>query len=332
MKYLIIGLGSMGKRRIRNLQYLNEKEIIGFDLREDRRKEVEEKYKIKTYGDIKIALEHNPDALIISTPPNHHLEYELLATEHKKHFFCEAGVFSDRIEELISLSKQNNIVAAPSCTFRFQPSIIKIKELVDNNKIGNICTLTYHMGQWLPDWHPWENITKFYVGQRDTSATREMLPFEMEWITWILGDVKQLSCLKGKTSNLKADIDDVYQAIFQLESGLIGHILIEVISRTATRIFRLVGDEGTIEWNWADNIVKLYETKTKKWTEFKEEEGFKEEGYVTKENMYIDEMNHFINAIKGKEQYMYSLEDDLKIIHVLEAAEKSSKEGKHIII
>ena len=33
MKFLIIGLGSMGKRRIRNLQYLGHKEIIGFETK-----------------------------------------------------------------------------------------------------------------------------------------------------------------------------------------------------------------------------------------------------------------------------------------------------------
>ena len=43
MKFLVIGLGSMGKRRVRNLQYLKAGEIIGFDLREDRCQETEKK-------------------------------------------------------------------------------------------------------------------------------------------------------------------------------------------------------------------------------------------------------------------------------------------------
>ena len=47
MKFLIVGLGSMGKRRIRNLQALGHVELAGFDIRKDRRDESKEKYDIE---------------------------------------------------------------------------------------------------------------------------------------------------------------------------------------------------------------------------------------------------------------------------------------------
>jgi len=320
----------MGKRRIRNLQYLGEEDVIGWDIKSERRKECEEKYRIKTYEDIEDALNEKPDALIISTPPNHHLEYEILSAQHKTHFFCEAGIFTKGIEELIALTKKHNIIAAPSATLRFKESVRKIKELIGKEKIGNVVALTYHMGQYLPDWHPWENISKFYVGQRATSATREMVPFELEWLTWIFGDIEKISCIKGKISNLDADIDDVYQLIFQFKSGIIGHLLIDVVSRKPTRTLRVIGEKGTIEWDWMEDMVQVYNAEKQKWTKFKERQGFREKGYVAKENMYIEEMTNFIKAIKGEEQYIYSLEEDLKILKLLEAAEESAKKDMHI--
>jgi len=332
MKFLIVGLGSMGKRRIRNLQYLKESDIIGFDLREDRRKEAEDKYKITTYSDINVAMEENPDALIISTPPNHHIEYEIFAAEHNKHFFCEAGIFTNGVEKLINICKGKDIIAAPSSTARFKESIKKIKELIDGNKIGKIVTFTYHMGQYLPDWHPWEDVSRFYVGQKETSATREMVPFEMEWLAWMFGDVKKISCMKGKISDLKVDIDDVYQLIFQYENNVIGHLLIDVISRDPLRELRIVGEKGTIEWSWMEDVVRLFDIDKKKWIEFKADKGFKEEGYVTKENSYIDEMNAFVKAIKGQGHFGYTLEEDYKILKLLEAAEKSSEKQIHMVI
>ena len=331
MKFLITGLGSMGKRRIRNLQYLGERDIIGFDLRKDRRKEAEEKYGITTFASINQAMEKNPDALVISTPPNHHLEYELLAAKNNKHFFCEAGIFTKGLEELIDLCKDKDIVAAPSATFRFKESIKKIKELVDDGRIGKVVALTYHMGQYLPDWHPWERISEFYAGQKETSAAREMIPFELEWINWIFGDIQKISCMKGKISNLETDIDDVYQLIFQFKNRALGNLLIEVISRTPVRNFRVVGEEGTIEWDWRDDMVSLFETGTKKWFEFKEE-GFKESGYVAKENMYIEEIKNFLSAIQGEQKYIYSLEEDYRILKLLEKAEQSAEQQLHISI
>lgn len=332
MKFLVIGLGSMGKRRIRNLQYLGEKDIIGFDLREDRRKEAKEKYKIKTFEDIDKAMAENPDALIISTPPNHHIEYELLAVKNKKHFFCEAGISTEKLDEVKKLAEKNKLIAAPSCTMRFNQSVKKIKELVEHRRVGKLVAVTYHMGQYLPDWHPWERITDFYAGKKETAATREMVPFELVWLTWIMGGIKEMSCIKGKVSSLEADIDDVYQLIFRFENNAIGNMLVEVVSRSPLRILRVVGEEGTILWDWLDDIVRLYEAKTKKWTEFKEDKGFKEKGYLAKENMYIEEIRNFINAINGKEKYIYSIDEDMKILNLLKMAEKAAEKKKHITI
>ena len=75
MKILVIGLGSMGRRRIRNLQNLGYKNIIGYDKKKSRRDESKQKYRLKTFEKIEDALDYNPKAMIISTPPDLHLQY-----------------------------------------------------------------------------------------------------------------------------------------------------------------------------------------------------------------------------------------------------------------
>ena len=87
MKFLVIGLGSMGKRRIRCLKRLGYSNIAGFDLREDRCQEVVQKYEIKAESDWESAKQVAADAWIISTPPNLHMNYAFQAIEQKKHFF-----------------------------------------------------------------------------------------------------------------------------------------------------------------------------------------------------------------------------------------------------
>ena len=69
-KFLIVGLGSMGKRRLRNLLDLGYLEIIGYDMRSDRVEEVIKKYKIKAVTDFNKALQFAPTSMIISSPPN----------------------------------------------------------------------------------------------------------------------------------------------------------------------------------------------------------------------------------------------------------------------
>ena len=52
LKILVVGLGSMGKRRIRNLVKLGYRDILGFDTQKLRRNESSRKYKIKTVKNI----------------------------------------------------------------------------------------------------------------------------------------------------------------------------------------------------------------------------------------------------------------------------------------
>lgn len=332
LRFLIVGLGSMGKRRIRNLKALRESEILGFDPAKDRRDEAEEKYGIKTYDNFDDALEQNPNVMIISTPPDLHMKYAKIAAGKNIHFFMEASVVDEGMDELIKMCKGKDIVAAPSSTFRFYYPVKIIKKLIDEGTIGKPLSFTYHSGQYLPDWHPWEDYRKFYVSKRETGACREIVPFELSWLTWVFGDVETVSAFKDKLTTLEADIDDIYDVLLRFNSGVLGHLMVDVISRTPVRIIQIISEQGTIIWDWEKKNVKVYTADSKEWKTYEWEREDVESGYVTAEDMYIEEMQHFLNAIRGKEKYMYSLEDDKRMLGLLYATEESSNKGKHISV
>ncbi|MFX1385068.1 MAG: Gfo/Idh/MocA family protein [Promethearchaeota archaeon] len=334
MKILVIGLGSMGKRRLRNLKALNIDNIIGFDLREDRRIEAENKYKIKTFGTFEEAIEQRPDVFIISTPPDTHIDYQLYAAKSNIPFLAEDSVVKDGIEELIEIVNQKNIVGYPSSTLRFHPSVKKVKELVDNNEIGTLCTFTYHAGQYLPDWHPWENVTDFYASKRETGGAREIVAFELRWLTWIFGDIKSVYGDVKKTLDFGADIDDIYQVLLFFKSGLVAHMLIDVVSRVFYRTLRLLGEEGVIEWEWLEKKVKCYKSKINNWEIYNLGSGTTIEGYDESviEEPYINELKEFLDAVKGKDKASFTLEEDYHILDILYKIEESSEKKKMISI
>ena len=73
MNVLVIGLGSMGKRRVRLIRQIDENiRIFGVDSREDRRKEAEELYNVTTFADLDKAFKENLDAALICTSPLSH--------------------------------------------------------------------------------------------------------------------------------------------------------------------------------------------------------------------------------------------------------------------
>ncbi|MBC8413336.1 MAG: Gfo/Idh/MocA family oxidoreductase [Nitrospira sp.] len=326
MKALQIGLGSMGKRRIRNLRALGIENIIGFDMRADRRRESEEKYSIRTTDSLSADMLDESDIYIISTPPDWHHDYMKLAVEHRKPAFVEASVISKGMAELAADAKQADVLIAPSCTFRFHPGVRKIKDLVQSGKYGKICNFVYVMGQYLPDWHPWEDIREFYAGKRETSASREMVPFELTWILDITGYPEEVFSFYGKTHDMGVDIDDTYNVNMKFQ-GFLGSLIVDVVSRFSTRSLTLNLEKAQIRWSWEEKAVKLYDAETGEWEIFKDPEGSAESEYNVNivEEMYIEEMRAFLDAVKGKAVFPNSLAEDMRILNVLEKAEQSNK-------
>ena len=323
MKFLVIGLGSMGKRRVRNLQALGVEYVAGFDVRKDRRLETKTKYGISVFDDIETAIaEAHPDACAICTPPDLHMHYAFLVQARNMDCFIEASVVEkEEILRLDQLIRGGSTLALPSCTMLFYPGPKKIKELVDAKAIGEVISINYHTGQYLPDWHPWEDIADFYVSKRETGGAREIVPFELTWLCHIFGVPKALACWKGKLSALNVDIDDLYHCIMQFpNSGMVCNMTVEVISRPqATREMRILGTEGEIVFSGDANSVRYRNIQMQDWAHFEFKAGTVENLYINPEEPYIEEMRAWTQALVSRDTSSYpnSLREDYQILKVL---------------
>jgi len=327
MKFLVIGLGSMGKRRVRNLIALGNNEVAGFDPREDRRVEAVEKYGIPTFSDIDSALkDFHPDALVISTSPEQHMKYAWMGFDLGLPCFIEASVVdAERILELHQLTEKSPVLVAPSCTMRYFPGPKKIKELIGLGVIGKPLNVNYQTGQYLPDWHPWEKIEDFYVSTRETGAGREIVPFELTWLNDIFGQPVALACVKAKLTDMNADIDDIYHCLLRYPEGVLANVTVEVISRPqSTREMRVLGSTGEIVFSADENCVRYANSGNPDWIRFNLGGGTVETGYINPEEPYIAEMRDFVNAVmqKNKSLYPNTLLDDYLVLQTLHQLEK----------
>jgi len=331
VNFLVIGLGSMGKRRIRCLKALGYGSIAGFDLRKDRREESEEKYGVQTYSDFQAALkEFNPSALIISVPPDIHHIYMKAAIENRIHFFVEASVVDIDMDYIKNACGKNDIVAAPSATLLFHPAIKKIADLIKGGKLGKISNIIYHSGQYLPDWHTYEQVKDYYVSNPVTGGAREIAPFELTWFTGIFGYPVRVGGNFRKTIDIEGaeKIDDTYN--FLMDYGdFLTTITIDVVSRYATRRLVVNGDRMQMVWDWNKKCIELYNPEKLLWEDIAYEMAGAENGYNQNigENMYIDEVKNFIEAVEGKHPFINTLENDhrvLKLLYAIEASDRNS--------
>lgn len=324
MKFLVVGLGSMGKRRIRCLKSLNirDEDIIGYDIRKDRREEVNNLYNVKTVEYFNPNILNEVDAIIISTPPDKHLEYIIYAIDYNKPAFVEASVILEGLEEVNKYAKEKNVLICPSCTLFFHPTINEIAKIVNEKKYGKITNFSYHSGQYLPDWHPWESIYEFYVSKRETGGAREIVTFELTWITKVFGLPKDIKGYFKKTFNFGCDIDDTYAITIEFEDFL-GTLVVDVVSRKAIRKLNLNFENAYLFWDWDLRKIEIYDANNGKTIILEQQYGTSAEGYNKNiiEEMYIEEINSFINAIEKKCNFPNSLDEDIFVLKLLQKIE-----------
>ena len=333
MRALIVGLGSMGKRRIRNLHALKVYDIIGFDPKEDRRAAAAQEYGIKVYASFAEAMNSSPGILIISTPPDTHYLYALAAIKAGKHFFTEINLVDIKMKEIIRGVKAKRIVGVPSATALFHPAIRKITEIVNNNGVGKISNIIYHAGQYLPDWHKYEKVSDYFVSNPLTSGVKEIAAFELVWLTHLFGFPESVFGYKKKTIDIKGAerIDDTFNMLLNYKDFL-ASVVIDVVSRYATRKLLINGERGQLIWNWDENSIRLYDAEKDKWEIIKYQPGVSSRGYNSniREDHYIEEIKNFTDAIKGKNKFVNSFESDLKVLRLLSAIERSGKTLKSV--
>ena len=150
-------------------------------------------------------------------------------------------------------------------------------------------------------------------------------------MTQSFGFPKQATGVYKKTISIDGapDIDDTYMLLADYGTFML-NLTVDVVSRYATRRMTINGDKGQLYWNWEDGEIKIFDPILGTWEIITYEAMPSQEGYnknIT-EQMYIEEISNFIDAIKGKRPFRNSLKNDLKVLQILYALEQSYTDKK----
>lgn len=328
MVAIIIGLGSMGRRRARLLQALDKSvQIIGIDMQEERRRQAERELGIKTIPSIADACrQYKPEVAFVSTSPLSHATNIKECLENNLHVFTELNLVDTGYDENIELAKAKNKVLFLSSTFLYRKEIQYIKERVKESN----CQLSYmyHAGQYLPDWHPWENYKNFFVGDKRTNACREFMAIELPWLTDVFGNIKLCYAESCRNSTLDIDYPDIYHLVLEHENGVKGLLTVDVVSRKAIRRFELSGEDLYLTWDGTPDSVRIYNYKSKEEQAislYETVEKRNEYSSFVIEDAYASEITNFLNTVKGIEEPRYSFVKDKKILAIIDEIEKEKR-------
>lgn len=324
MNVAVIGLGSMGKRRIRLIkQYDCNIGITGVDLNTKRSEEVKKEYGINTCSSIQEAVDKfDISAVFISTSPLSHAKIIEECLSLDLNVFTELNLVTDGYDKNIKTAEEKGLTLFLSSTFLYRSEVGYIAERVKNTE-GKLC-YNYHIGQYLPDWHPWESYKDFFISDRRTNGCREIFAIELPWLINTFGNIRDIKVVKDKITRLDIDYPDNYMVIIEHENGSKGVLMVDVVSRKAIRNFELYGENLYLKWNGAPDGLEEYDfvnKEDKKISLYNSVD--KLSGYSSNiiENAYYNEVSCFFDTINKKKQPEHTFKDDKMVLDIISRLE-----------
>lgn len=322
MKFMIAGLGSIGRRHLRNLVTLGERDIILYRTHQATLPDEElAGYPVMT--DLEDALAQHPEAVIVANPTALHLDVAIPAAEAGCHLLMEKPVSNsmdsiDRLRKAVSSGKGQVLVGFQ---FRFHPGLIQIANMLREGAIGRPLSVRVHWGEYLPNWHPWEDYRIGYAARSDLGGGVILtLCHPLDYLRWLLGDIQELFAFGGYLNDLELQVEDTAEISLRFASGVVGSVHLNYNQRPAVHCLEIVGTAGTIRWDNADGAV-LISRAGAAWEITPVPDGFERNW------MFMEEMRHFIAVGKGIEKPVCSLEDGISALRLALSAHQSMTMG-----
>lgn len=326
--FLIAGLGSIGRRHLRNLASLGHQ---GFLLYRTGRSILPED-ELSIYPveyNLDAALARSPIAVIVSNPTSLHLDVAIPAARAGCHLFLEKPLSHnvERLDELSEAVKKGGGEVVMGFQFRFHPALRTIKKLISSNTLGRIMHIRCQWGEYLPAWHPWEDYRKSYSARRDLGGGVVLtLCHPIDYLHWLFGEIDWVNSHIANISDLELEVEDTAEILLSFSNGILADLHLDYIQQPPQHTMEITGTLGMVRWNNADGIVNLYHHENNAWEQLKPPRGFE------RNNMFLEEMRHFIQVVGGKEKSLCTLQAGILVQRVVDAIYRSAQSGQRVKI
>jgi len=331
IKFGIIGCSRIAKRSV--IPAITKSEFAEIEMigsrSIDKAKKFSNEFNCKKYGTFEdVISDDSVDAVYISTPIGIHEEWAIKAASAGKHILCEKSSTTsfESAKKMTEYSKQNNVRILEGFVFRFHPQHQKVKELIDNNKIGDLVSFNGSFG--FPAF-PEGDIrydSKLGGGFLNDCGCYPINASRMIFEEEPIG----VSCILSIDAKTGVDIRGTSYIIFENEktaSVTYGN------GNYYQAKYNIWGSEGIISLERAYSVPPDFKTKVNiQYSTENNWDGRKSENYqINAADHFTEMINAFCLEISGDKKSSFNFEEELKNqAKVMEAHRISSNEKRFV--
>ena len=325
VKILLIGYGSIARRHIANLRDVDpgcrvavlRRAASGIAEGAD-----------ETFFSTEQAIAWKPDAVIVANPAPFHVAGARPFAEQGIPLLVEKPISDSLggVAEFITTCAAHRAPLLVGYTLRFNAALRALKTSLDRGDIGRALSLVAQVGQYLPDWRPGSDFGKTVTARRELGGGVLLeLSHELDCARWLMGEVAAVSAVTAQLGGLGLDVEDVAEITMEFASGALGHVHLDMVQRCPTRTCRVMGTDGTLEWDALAGAVRRFDPASKRWSDVALP-------VQDRNAMYVDEMKHFLDCVRGKASPLVTGEDGLAALQIALAARRSAETGSKVTL
>ena len=344
---MIAGFGSIGRRHVQNLCALGCSNFVLFrthrgSMTDDDSPAGGDRVAFPQVHELSDAWSHRPRIAVVSNPSASHIEVALAAARNGCDLFIEKPL-SDSLEgceELAEVVRQENLVAMIGCQFRFHPLLVRLREGLAAGRIGSIAGARAEWGEYLPDWHPWEDHRNSYSARADLGGGVVLtLIHPLDYLYWLFGPAQRVQASTRAIASLETPAgEDWAEITIEFRSGVIGQVHLDYLQRPAVHRLTVWGDRGRAEWDYHAGTLRWEALATTGSSNGVLAERLTPGGMspttITIEHnpngfgrnaMFLDEMRHFLGCVATRQTPAVSLSEGIAVLEIALAAKCSAE-------
>lgn len=312
---LVVGCGSIGRRHVRVLRSLGVEDIRICDPSATQRGSLTAEgpvtQEFATYDE---GLTSHPGAVLICTPPAHHVPMAIQALEAGAHVLCEKPLSNslDRVDELAAVVERAGKVFMVAFCFRYHEGLTKAKTYLEAGRVGRLVSIRCRVSENLPEVRP--DYRSLFTLKEGGAFD---LTHEIDLACWFAGlPVTDVKSIHGACSDIGFSAPDVVELVLRFGEKCIAGVHLDFFSFPRTRLTELMGTKGTIAIefsSWDECTVSVYEADKGCWE--------REEIPTERDFMFRSEDEEFLRAIPEGKPTKCPLSEAVKSLEIICAAE-----------